>query len=207
MVRGRFEHLEPERQEAILRVAAEEFAERGYDAASLNRIIDRAGMSKGSLYYYFDDKTDLFSTVVERATAMMVRLVGGFTLEDLTPETYWPAFDQLVRRSMDYLQRNIWYVKLARSFYRLGNRRTGPTAHVYEWARGWTARAIARGQQLHAVRCDLPLALLVELALAVGQAADSWVLERWERLSPEEREQLVAAELDAFHRLLAPAAR
>ena len=71
MARARFQKLSPEKQEAILAAAADEFAERGYGAASLNRIIERAGSSKGSLYYYFDDKADLLRTVVERALAFL----------------------------------------------------------------------------------------------------------------------------------------
>jgi AcrR family transcriptional regulator len=34
--------------------------------ASLNRILEQAGISKGSAYYYFDDKADVFLTVVQR---------------------------------------------------------------------------------------------------------------------------------------------
>ena len=65
--RPRFETLEPARRSAILDAAAEEFAARGFEAASYNRIIERAGTSKGAMYYYFEDKADLFTTVVAEA--------------------------------------------------------------------------------------------------------------------------------------------
>ena len=32
----------------------------GFENASLNRIIKKAGISKGAMYYYFDDKMDLY---------------------------------------------------------------------------------------------------------------------------------------------------
>ncbi|HEX8725928.1 MAG TPA: helix-turn-helix domain-containing protein, partial [Gemmatimonadaceae bacterium] len=66
MVRERFDNLDPDKQERLFEAAADEFSDHGFEGASLNRIIDRAGMSKGSLYYYFNDKSDLYATVVER---------------------------------------------------------------------------------------------------------------------------------------------
>lgn len=38
----------------ILRAAAEVFAEEEFGAATINEIIDRAGVTKGALYYHFD---------------------------------------------------------------------------------------------------------------------------------------------------------
>ena len=45
------------------RAALDEFAAHGFHDASLNRIIEAAGISKGSMYYYFDGKEDLFAHV------------------------------------------------------------------------------------------------------------------------------------------------
>jgi AcrR family transcriptional regulator len=206
MARSRFERLDAEKQEAILRVAADEFAERGYEAASLNRIIDRAGLSKGSMYYYFEDKADLFSTVVERATAVVLRLVGGFSVAELTAENFWATFERLLRRSAEYMEDHTWYVKLARSFYRLRGRPGGgkQTARLFDVARRWTAAILGRGQELGVVRRDLPLPFLVEATLAVGEVEDRWLLEHWDDLSAGQREGLVDADVDLLRRLLAP---
>jgi AcrR family transcriptional regulator len=206
MVRKQFVSLDAERQERILGAAADEFGEKGFEAASLNRIIAHAGTSKGALYYYFEDKADLFSTVMERATAMVVQFLAGFSLEDLTASTYWPAFEEFTRKSAEYLTGNAWYVRLARSFYRLRGRSgaSGPTARVFDWARTWVTRVVGRGQELGVVRTDLPLPFLAEVTLAVGEVGDRWLFERWETLTPREREQLVEAEMGLFRRLLRP---
>ena len=45
----------------IVRAATEEFAERGYEAASLRAIAHRAGVDPALVHYYFDDKADLFT--------------------------------------------------------------------------------------------------------------------------------------------------
>jgi AcrR family transcriptional regulator len=52
------------RQEFI-DAAAEVFAERGYDAAPVDEVIRRAGLSKGTFYFNFASKADLFLAVVE----------------------------------------------------------------------------------------------------------------------------------------------
>ena len=205
MVRDRFDNLDPEKQAQLFDAAADEFSDHGFEGASLNRIIDRAGMSKGSLYYYFNDKSDLFATVMERATAAMVKLIGGFSLDELTAETFWPAFEGTVRRTADYMERNEWFVKLGRTFYRMrggGGRKA--TKRVFDWIGSWTTRCLERGQELGVVRDDIPLEFLVELTLAIGETGDRWLMTHWQDMTPKQRELTMAAELDAFHRLLEP---
>jgi AcrR family transcriptional regulator len=50
---------------AIVRAAAEEFTERGYEAASLRAIARRAGVDSALVHHYFDDKADLFAATLE----------------------------------------------------------------------------------------------------------------------------------------------
>jgi AcrR family transcriptional regulator len=60
MPRPRFAKLPAVRQHALLEAAAQEFGARGYDDASINRILERAGVSKGAAYYYFDDTGEIW---------------------------------------------------------------------------------------------------------------------------------------------------
>src|SRR5215471_17449024 len=61
---SRFANMPAEKRERLLTVAAQEFAARGFEAASLNHILEEAQIGKSSAYYYFEDKADLFDTVV-----------------------------------------------------------------------------------------------------------------------------------------------
>lgn len=54
-----------EKQRRILETAATEFALKGFQGASLNSIVDRVGIAKGSLYQYFHDKQHLFLYVFD----------------------------------------------------------------------------------------------------------------------------------------------
>ena len=57
--------MDPAKRAAILDGAARVFLEKGFDAAGVNDICRAAGVSKSTLYVYFDTKETLFSTLVE----------------------------------------------------------------------------------------------------------------------------------------------
>lgn len=62
-----FKALNKEKQKRILDAAFQEFTESSYDQASTNRIAKRAGIGKGTLFYYFKNKENLFHVLVEEA--------------------------------------------------------------------------------------------------------------------------------------------
>jgi len=53
------------RPEEILDAALEEFTEKGFDAARMEDIARRAGLSKGGVYLYFDSKEALLKALIE----------------------------------------------------------------------------------------------------------------------------------------------
>jgi AcrR family transcriptional regulator len=61
--------LSPEKQRQILDGAGAIFAVDGYGGASMSRIAAEAGVSKGTLYNYFDGKKALFTAYVQRECA------------------------------------------------------------------------------------------------------------------------------------------
>ena len=46
-------------EERIIAAAVTLFAERGFDATAVQQIVDRAEVTKGALYHYFDSKDEL----------------------------------------------------------------------------------------------------------------------------------------------------
>lgn len=66
MVKQGFLNLTMEEQNRVIDAALDEFAENDFEAASLNNIIARAGISKGSMYHYFANKEDLYDYLIER---------------------------------------------------------------------------------------------------------------------------------------------
>ena len=55
----------PSRWDEIVQAAAEEFRERGFEAATIEAIAKRVGILKGSVYNYIGNKDDLLFSVIE----------------------------------------------------------------------------------------------------------------------------------------------
>ncbi|MEU7649051.1 ScbR family autoregulator-binding transcription factor, partial [Streptomyces huasconensis] len=57
---------------SILEAAADVFGERGYDAASTNEILARAGLTRGALYHHFPSKEAIAAALVEAQLEALV---------------------------------------------------------------------------------------------------------------------------------------
>jgi AcrR family transcriptional regulator len=60
----RWERRKDARPQELLAAALDLFVERGYAATRLDDVAARGGVSKGTLYLYFDNKEELFKAVV-----------------------------------------------------------------------------------------------------------------------------------------------
>ena len=80
----------------IVAAALEVFAERGFQAARLEEVAKRAGVSKGALYLYFETKADLFRAVVTDAISPNLEHVKGLASAPV-------PFEQAVRMGVGML--------------------------------------------------------------------------------------------------------
>lgn len=74
-VKNTFINLPEEKRQRIVDVSVEEFAAHGYRKASLNMIVKRLGIAKGSLYQYFANKEALFVHVFDTFTELVRKTV------------------------------------------------------------------------------------------------------------------------------------
>lgn len=65
-LRAKTVEAKEERRDVIVAAALDEFFDRGFSAARMDDIAERAGLSKGALYLYFKSKEDLFNAMIER---------------------------------------------------------------------------------------------------------------------------------------------
>ena len=65
-----------ERKNEILDVAEELFAQKGYDNASTNDIIDKIGIARGTLYHHFSSKEEILDALVDRMTREGIQRAG-----------------------------------------------------------------------------------------------------------------------------------
>ena len=61
-----FLRLPEEKRNRVLEAAWTEFTRVNFSQASINQIIQRAGIPRGSFYQYFQDKEDLFQYLIEQ---------------------------------------------------------------------------------------------------------------------------------------------
>ena len=57
-----------ERPKEILEAAFTEFSRNGYAVTTLDQIAERAGVTKGTIYVYFENKEQLFISMVREVT-------------------------------------------------------------------------------------------------------------------------------------------
>ncbi|MFF7728950.1 TetR/AcrR family transcriptional regulator [Streptomyces sp. NPDC008001] len=87
----------PERRGELLATAAEVFAAQGYNATTVRRIAEEAGLLAGSLYYHFDSKESMLDEILSAFldelwagydTVLAARLGPRETLEALVTESF-----------------------------------------------------------------------------------------------------------------------
>lgn len=62
-----FYNLTDEKQQRVLDTAIDEFATHGFKQASVNRMVQRLGIAKGSMFQYFGNKQGLFQFIFQHA--------------------------------------------------------------------------------------------------------------------------------------------
>lgn len=67
-----FFELAPDKRERIISACIAEFAKYGYHNSSTNRIIAASGISKGSLFKYFESKEELYLYILDLAASEMI---------------------------------------------------------------------------------------------------------------------------------------
>jgi TetR/AcrR family transcriptional regulator len=71
-----FKRIPSAQQQRILEACLEEFARNGYEQASTNSIVQRAGIPKGTLFYFFGSKKHLYLYLIDYAVGLYVEQVN-----------------------------------------------------------------------------------------------------------------------------------
>lgn len=204
----RFPNADPDISRRILGAAREEFLAKGFDGASLNRVLERAELSKGTFYYYFEDKADLYLTVISEAMAAVAG-EGQLAVPDLSGG-FWPGVHAFNR---DLLRQAVAHPELMKLMTDLRDlspkARSSPRlAPFYEMIKQTTTMVLEAGIATGDVRTDVPLGLLNAVLTAVGEAMDLWHLTALtgQDLAELDVEVYARRYTDMFRRVIAPPA-
>jgi AcrR family transcriptional regulator len=206
MPRPRFEKAPMELRSAILSAARREFARVGYEGASLNKILEAAGLSKGAFYYYFDDKADLAVTVILDLWGPFLDF--PFEAEPDSVDGFWAEIASVQRRLVDSIESDPESLALVSKLGpalmavpELAQKLAGLLGHVQQ-------KMIAvweKGQRLGAVRTDIPLATQLSILQGIKEGVSRTMMPRDRTLTPAELDAIVALQLELFRRVTAPA--
>lgn len=72
MPKQTFLNLPEDKRNTFIEIALDEFARNDYNSASVSKIVEKAGIAKGSLYQYFQDKQDLFLYLLDISNQAMM---------------------------------------------------------------------------------------------------------------------------------------
>ncbi len=206
MPRPRFHRLDATKRKKILDVAAEEIAESGFERASYNRIIERAGLSKGAMYYYFDDKGDLYATVLRYLLNVDdIDLSWVDKLPD-EPERLWLWVLEFSRHQLAFSLENPIVAAVGRDFAKRSPQVAAlpAVAGLYADLDRMLEAVLAHGQRIGAVRTDLPTPLLLAVTLGAGEAMDRWFIDAMDGLDEETLDRLLVQSTDLLRRILMP---
>lgn len=165
MPNQRFSKLDTKKQEAIYKIALMEFAKHGYNGASLTRIMKEVQMSKGSLYYYFENKEDLFLSLYQRERAKGLMHFKELFEKNKKKDEFWEMFGRILRKQFQWASKTPEVIAMRRCMAELSY----ATLEV-ETVRAIKADSIKyfqlfieSGQERNAIRRDIPLELLAYL--------------------------------------------
>jgi AcrR family transcriptional regulator len=205
MPRPRFEKLVPAVRGAILARSAEEFAEHGYEGASYNRIIERSGLSKGAMYYYFDDKQDLYVTTLQDAVKRLI-IDAGSVEEAKDAEGFWLAVELWCERSLRLFRADPAAVGLMRNFMKSVERGEGSAAlsELRRMGRLCMRAFIASGRAVSAIRDDLPEELLTSILMSLEEGIDVWLADHEADFDDDQLAELARLMASLYRRVAAP---
>lgn len=178
MPKRTFNRLDDDKKERVIRAAIEEFQAHGFEKAKIEAIAKNAGVAKGSIYQYFDDKKELFLYSATWALEYFMKIIDRQTpLEEMDVYDYFLSGSRerfellkkeplLVAFSMDIASGK--YGRLAQE----ANSELNRIGEEYE------LRLIANGKKRGTVRDDLDDRVLLLFFQGVTGRFDMEIMEK-----------------------------
>jgi len=160
---------DPAKRAQILDGAKRCFLSVGFEAASMNDITSESGVSKGTLYVYFEDKEDLFAALIDREksqvqSAAQHQLEAGSSITDAlhrfgTYVTGRLTSDEVIRAQRMVLGVAERMPEVALRFF------SGDSFSAHHLLKAWLDQRVAAGELVIA-DTDLASRQFLELSMA-----------------------------------------
>lgn len=149
-----FDNIPPEKRARVIDAATKEFAKKGYHDASISNIASKAGISVGAIYKYFENKQDLFLTIIDESISRVETLLLGLAKAD---EDVMIKVEKILREIITVSREDGVLIKLYNSMTAINDKKLASqfatemervTAEIY-------TEAIREGQETGEIRKDI----------------------------------------------------
>jgi AcrR family transcriptional regulator len=216
-----FGKIDEERKRLLLEMAVAEFAQKGFNAANINEIAKRSGISIGSMYSYFESKEALFLTIIDEGyrvlrEALTEAEAATEASDKAGAEGIVSLFARLLHSSRDYARK---YPELTQIYLdattqglaplsgRLSYRLETITASLYQ-------RSIAASKAAGTIRQELDagalafyldnLLIVFQFSFASDYYRDRMRIFAGDSVDADDGEGLIASLVDLVRRSVAP---
>lgn len=174
----RAQRLRNERRLQILEVARQLFAQRGYHATSIQDLLDRADIARGTFYLHFDSKRAIFDELVDE---FLARIRSVVRVVDLAPTAPPPLLqiESNLDRIFSVLQQNRDVTRITLLMAEgLDAECDAKMADFYGRVLDLLCHALRLGQQMGLVRaCDVSVVAQAALG-GLKEVALQWIARR-----------------------------
>ena len=115
MPKKTFFNLPEEKREKIIEMALEEFSKNTFTNASITKVAENAGIAKGSVYQYFNDKKDLYKYIVDLSGQKKFEYLKD-CLSKLDKMHFIDLIKELYVKGVEFARDNPRYAGIANNF-------------------------------------------------------------------------------------------
>lgn len=205
MPRPRFNNLSQEKKHIITQAAMKEFADKSYEHASINNIIRTAGLTKGSFYYYFDDKEDLYLYIMNKDMQnwwnYAIQKKVQIDVKDL-----WGSWENMVKTRIEFIFQNPYSLGLFRNMLLLYDKEASSpmVENIVNKNRAPVESFLKIGQSIGIIRNDFPVEFLFRMMMAVLSLVLKWGLVLKEDITEEQFSVLAKKIIHLIKQILSP---
>ncbi|WGS65656.1 TetR/AcrR family transcriptional regulator [Marinitoga aeolica] len=115
MPKQTFFNLPEKKRERIINAALEEFSENLFSKASINKIVEKAKIPKGSFYQYFKNKKDLYKYILDQIFQLKIKYISD-SLKNRNSSDFFESFEAMIEAGFKLTLDYPLYAKIGQNF-------------------------------------------------------------------------------------------
>lgn len=175
MPKQTFFNLPEEKRNKIIDISLLEFAQHSYRAASVSRIVKKAGIAKGSMYQYFKNKKGLYLYLIDFVTNRKLSYLDRHL--DSSIEDFYMLYKQMVFLAVKYDLENL--CKTLFTYNALHNRSDKEMREIAmnmkEKKRNFLKKYVITARERGQIRKDVDVDLITCIINQIGSNLDIYM--------------------------------